>query len=179
MTGAERPDPKLVEIAQHIEGIVLDVDGVLTDGRIIYSDDGRELKQFHVQDGASIKLLAEHGIAVAIITGRMSTVVDRRARELNVEFVVQGAANKKEALQRLVEQGFPEGHLCAVGDDIQDLPLFGETAVTLAVTVPNAHPAVLERAHYVTARGGGEGVVVELAELILRAQDKWPFGQTR
>jgi len=165
----------LTQTAAHIRGVVFDVDGVLTDGRIIYSDDGHELKQFHVQDGASIKLLAQNDVAIAIITGRRSSIVARRASELDVKYLRQGATDKATALAELIEQGFPSTHLCAVGDDIQDLPLFNAAAVTLAATVANAHPAVAERAHFVTQRRGGDGIVVELAELILRAQDKWQF----
>ena len=90
---------------QAIQGIVFDVDGVLTDGRITYTDDGHELKSFHVQDGASIKLLMENEIAVAIITGRRSPIVARRARELGVSHLVQGAADKTDALDQLIADG--------------------------------------------------------------------------
>jgi 3-deoxy-D-manno-octulosonate 8-phosphate phosphatase (KDO 8-P phosphatase) len=175
MAGESRKSGLLTQIAAQIRGVIFDVDGVLTDGRIIYSDDGHELKQFHVQDGASIKLLAQNDIAIAIITGRQSSIVARRANELGIEHLQQGATDKATALAELIEHGFPSTHLCAVGDDIQDLALFNADAVTLAATVANAHPAVAEQAHFVTERQGGNGIVVELAELILRAQDKWPF----
>ena len=166
-------DPNLEARARDLRGVVFDVDGVLTDGRIIYTDDGHELKQFHVQDGASLKLLAGADLAVGIITGRRSPIVARRARELGISFVQQGADNKSEALDLLIKSGFPDTHLAAVGDDIQDLRLFDHAAVTLGITVPNAHPEVIGRADCVTTRAGGEGVVVELAEWILKAQDKW------
>ena len=163
------------QIAKTIKGIVFDVDGVLTDGRIIYSDNGVETKHFHVQDGASIKLMASRGIEIAIITGRESTIVRRRAAELNIVHVVQGANSKTDALQSLMEKGFPNHDLCAVGDDIQDLQLFNHPSVTLRATVANAHPVVLSRANFTTLRAGGEGVALELAELILKAQGKWDF----
>ncbi len=166
-------DPDLTARAAQLQGIVLDVDGVLTDGRIIYTDDGHELKQFHVQDGASLKLLMGAGLPVAIITGRRSPIVARRARELGISFLQQGADNKCQALDLLIKGGFPDANLAVVGDDIQDLPLFEHAAVSLSVTVPNAHPEVLKRADCATLRAGGEGVVVDLAEWILRAQDKW------
>ena len=166
-------DPKLTTRAAALRGIVFDVDGVLTDGRIIYTDDGHELKQFNVQDGASLKLLANAGLAIAIITGRRSPIVARRARELGIDFVQQGADNKSQALDLLLEQGFPDTNLAAVGDDLQDLKLFGHAAVSLGITVPNAHPEVLKRADAVTHRAGGDGVAVELAEWILKTQDKW------
>jgi 3-deoxy-D-manno-octulosonate 8-phosphate phosphatase (KDO 8-P phosphatase) len=169
-------DQKMLrELASTIRGIVLDVDGVLTDGKIIYGSDGSEHKHFHVQDGGSLKLLDAQGIDLAIITGRQSSVVQRRADELGITHVNQGAHNKAEALDQLIAQGFPDTNLCAIGDDIQDFQLFNHPAVTLIATVANAHPAVLARAQFVTQRRGGEGAIVELGELILRAQDRWPF----
>lgn len=169
-------DQKMLQaLAGSIDGIVLDVDGVLTDGKIIYSTDGSEQKQFHVQDGSSLNLLRAQGMALAIVTGRNSPVVQRRADELGITFVSQGVHNKAEALEQLIVQGFPDSNLCAVGDDVQDFGLFNHPAVTLVATVANAHPAVLARAQFVTQRRGGEGVMVELSELILRAQNRWPF----
>ena len=165
----------LREIASAISGIVLDVDGILTDGKIVYSTDGSEQKQFHVQDGGSLKLLASQGIALAIVTGRNSTVVQRRADELGITFISQGAEDKAAGLDQLISQGFPDSQLCAIGDDVQDMQLFDHPAISLVATVPNAHPAVLSRAQFVTQRRGGEGVIVELSELILRAQHRWPF----
>jgi 3-deoxy-D-manno-octulosonate 8-phosphate phosphatase (KDO 8-P phosphatase) len=164
----------LYAVASTIEGIVLDVDGVLTDGKITYTSDGNELKSFHVQDGGSLKLLASHGIALAIITGRQSAIVERRAKELGIAFVQQGVDNKASALDQLISDGFPAAGLCAIGDDLQDLQLFDHGGVSLAATVANAHPAVLSRAQFVTQRPGGAGVIVELAELILRAKKRWP-----
>ena len=166
---------ELSRLASKVTGIVFDVDGVLTDGRIIYSDDGHELKQFNVQDGASMKLLAEQGVELAIITGRRSPMVARRARELNITFVQQGASSKGEALDLLISQGFPANGLAAVGDDLQDIEVFNHAAVSLAITVPNAHPATLSAADWVTTRAGGQGVVVEIAHHILLAQNKWPY----
>ena len=164
----------LYAVASTIEGIVLDVDGVLTDGKITLTSDGNELKSFHVQDGGSLKLLASQGIALAIITGRQSTIVERRAKELGIAFVQQGVDNKASALDQLISDGFPASGLCAIGDDLQDLQLFDHRGVSLAATVANAHPAVLSRAQFVTQRPGGAGVIVELAELILRAKKRWP-----
>ena len=165
----------LYDLARSIAGIVLDVDGVLTDGKIIYSSDGSEQKHFHVQDGGSLKLLAAQGIALAIITGRNSNVVQRRAEELGISFIRQGAHSKAEALDELILEGFPASNLCAIGDDIQDFQLFEHRAVTLTATVANAHPAVLAKAQFVTQRCGGEGVIVELSELLLRARERWHY----
>ncbi len=168
-------DPSTRERAALLRGIVFDVDGVLTDGRIIYTDDGHELKQFHVQDGASLKLLADAGIAIGIITGRRSPTVARRARELGIKHVIQGAGNKADALDKLIDAGFPDADLAAVGDDVQDLNMFEHAAVTLSITVASAHPAVLARADAVTDRAGGDAIVVELAEWVLQAQGKWAY----
>lgn len=171
---ATRQDP-LHDLAQSINGIVLDVDGVLTDGKIIYGSDGSEYKHFHVQDGGSLKLLAAQGIALAIITGRSSSIVQRRAEDLGIVHVSQGADDKASALDQLIAEGFPAKNLCAIGDDLQDLQLFQHPAVTLTATVANAHPTVLSKAQFITQRAGGSGVIVELGELILRAQQRWPF----
>ena len=165
----------MIDIASKVQGIVFDVDGVLTDGRIIYTDDGHELKQFNVQDGASIKLLQRHDIAVAIITGRRSPMVARRARELGIRFVEQGVESKSAALDKLIEQGFPAQNNAAVGDDLQDIDIFRHPSVSLAITVPNAHPATLEQAHITTDRRGGDGVAVDIAQFLLSAQGKWDF----
>ena len=171
---ATRQDP-LHDLAQSINVIVLDVDGVLTDGKIIYGTDGREYKHFNVQDGSSLKLLAAQGIALAIITGRSSSIVQRRAEELGIVHVSQGSDDKASALDQLIAEGFPAKNLCAIGDDLQDLQLFQHPAVTLTATVAGAHPTVLSKAQFVTQREGGSGVIVELGELILRAQQRWPF----
>ena len=168
-------DEQLAAQARHVRGIVFDVDGVLTDGRIIYSDDGHELKQFNVQDGASLKLLAANDIAIAIITGRRSPTVARRARELGITYLRQGAESKSAALDDLVSEGFPANDNAAVGDDLQDIAMFDHASVGFSITVPNAHPAALQRADYTTRRRGGDGVAVEVAELILTAQGKWVF----
>ena len=162
-------------LAARIKGVILDVDGVLTNGQITYSDGGEELKSFHVQDGASIKLLQQHGIEVAIISGRKSLAVTRRAEELGIKYVIQGAHSKSQALDQLLDAGFCRDNLCAIGDDLADLELYARQNVTLKVTVANGHPVVRARADFVTQRRGGEGVIVELAQLILKAQDRWEF----
>ena len=162
------------DLVRAIRGVVFDVDGVLTDGRITYTDDGHELKSFHVQDGASIKLLMENDIAVGIITGRRSPIVAKRARELGIRHVVQGAEDKPTALDQLIAEGFPDDNLAAIGDDLQDLKLFAHPAVSCAITVPNGHPYVVDSTAWVTERAGGQGVAVDVAQRILRAKDRWP-----
>lgn len=166
--------PAILDAARAIELVSFDVDGVLTDGRIIYTDDGREIKAFNVQDGAAIKLLAAHGIEIAILTGRRSPMVERRAAELGVRHLEQALTDKAPALRTLCAQlQIPLDRAAHVGDDLPDLDLF--SLVGLSVSVPNGHPAVKARADYVTETPGGEGVARELAELLLRARGAWPY----
>jgi 3-deoxy-D-manno-octulosonate 8-phosphate phosphatase (KDO 8-P phosphatase) len=168
-------DSHLQSLAKQVTGIILDVDGVLTNGQIVYSDNGAELKFFHVQDGASIKLLMKNGIQVAIISGRDSPVVNRRADELGIQHVFQGASSKSQALDELIANGFVDHNLCAIGDDLADLELYARPEITLRATVANGHPAVIKEADFATKRQGGEGAIVELAELILQSQGRWNF----
>ncbi len=168
-------DKHLEALAAAVKGIILDVDGVLTDGHIIYADNGTELKHFHVQDGASIKLMMQQGIAIAVITGRRSTMVERRCAELGIKYFKQGVEDKAAAWGSLISEGFPGENIAAVGDDLQDLILFAQPNIIFNITVSNAHPAVKERAHFITQRGGGEGVCVEIAQLVLTAQNRWPY----
>jgi len=154
--------------------VSFDVDGVLTDGQLLYTEQGDEIKAFHVQDGSAIKLLLEYGIQVALITGRRSAMVTRRAAELGIEHVFQGVADKAEALQVLrARLGLQDAAVAHVGDDLPDLPLFHR--VGLAIAVPNAHPAIFAHVHHTTTIAGGAGVAREVCELLLRARGSWPF----
>lgn len=167
------PQP-LLERARGISLVSFDVDGVLTDGRIVYSERGDEIKAFHVQDGHAIKMLQAHDIQVALITGRTSGIVERRAAELGIRHVYQGIAEKTAALEALLERlGITAAAAAHVGDDLPDLPLFA--TVGLAVGVPNGHPSALAATHYVTQLSGGQGVAREVCELLLRARDCWPY----
>lgn len=166
--------PGVIRLAKDIELVSFDVDGVLTDGQLVYADDGRELKAFHVQDGHAIKLLRGSGLQVAIITGRSSSMVDRRAAELDIEYVFQGAQDKTAALEELVARsGVRPERMAHIGDDLPDLTLFEQ--VRLAIAVPNGHPTVIARADYVTTLAGGQGVGREVCQLILTARDAWPY----
>ncbi|MDD2663482.1 MAG: HAD-IIIA family hydrolase [Dechloromonas sp.] len=151
--------------------IAFDIDGVMTDGGLTYTDDGHELKTFNVQDGLGIKLLQKAGIEVAIITGRKSGVVAARARDLGIEHVHQGVADKRATLAALLERLGVQWPECAfMGDDLIDLPAM--TRCGLAIAPANARPVVKEIAHTVTEAGGGRGAVREAAELILEAQGR-------
>lgn len=158
--------------AKKIRLLLLDVDGVLTDGRIIIDDRGAETKQFDVRDGQGIALLMRAGIQVGFITGRSSKVVEYRARELGVRIVYQGVESKADAYQEIQrETGFAEAQIAYVGDDVIDLPILHR--VGLAVTVKDSWPELLPIVDFVTEKCGGRGAVREIAELLLRAQSRW------
>ncbi len=152
-----------------IELLVLDVDGVLTDGRLYFSGRGEALKVFHARDGHGIKLLMGSGVEVAAISGRRSAAVSARMRELKVRNVVQGCNDKVAALLELTRrlQIAPLKCACIV-DDTPDLPLMA--AVGYAAAVADAHPLVLSAAHWVSRLPGGRGAVRELCDVILRAR---------
>jgi 3-deoxy-D-manno-octulosonate 8-phosphate phosphatase (KDO 8-P phosphatase) len=152
-----------------IELLLLDVDGVLTDGRLYYSARGEVLKVFHVHDGHGIKLLMESGVAVAAVSGRRSAAVAARMRELKVRHVVQGCGDKLEALASLTRRLAIDPLACAcIVDDTPDLPLMA--AVGFAAAVADAHPVVLSAAHWVSTAPGGRGAVRELCDALLRAR---------
>jgi 3-deoxy-D-manno-octulosonate 8-phosphate phosphatase (KDO 8-P phosphatase) len=164
--------PDLAGRIAAIELLVLDVDGVLTDGRIVYSDNGVETKTFHVHDGAGVRFWLDAGRQAAIISGRQSPAVARRARELGIPHVIQGAGAKLPALQTLLRQiGLGPDQACVVGDDLPDLPLLRNAG--LGVAVADACPELRLAAHYVTSRPGGRGAVREVVELLLAGQGQW------
>jgi len=165
-------DKGLVEKIKRIRLLLLDVDGVLTDGRIIYDDDGRETKFFDVRDGHGLKLLMRSGVEVGIITSRESRVVAHRAKNLGIELVRQGMLDKLKALEEILEERpYAPEEIAYVGDDTVDLPVLKR--VGLSVAVADAVEEVKEMADYVTGKTGGRGAVREVAELILKAQGKW------
>jgi 3-deoxy-D-manno-octulosonate 8-phosphate phosphatase (KDO 8-P phosphatase) len=152
-----------------IELLILDVDGVLTDGRLYFSARGETLKVFHVRDGHGIKLLMGAGIAVAALSGRRSDAVAARMRELRVPHVVQACSDKVTALRRLTERLDIDPLNCAcIVDDTPDLPLM--SAVGMAGAVADAHPVVLSAAHWISKANGGQGAVRELCDALLRAR---------
>lgn len=152
--------------------LLLDVDGVLTDGRIIYDGKGQEWKFFNVKDGHGIKLLQRGGVEVGILSGRESSAVGIRARELKIDLVIQKAWDKVKALKTIQKRRkIALAEVCFVGDDLVDLPVFSR--VGFAVAVADSVPEVKKRAHFVTQHPGGHGAVREVCEVILRAQRKW------
>lgn len=158
--------------SRHVRMLILDVDGVLTDGSIIMDQHGAETKAFHVRDGHGIKLLQRAGIEVAIITGRSSAVVAARARDLGIKHVIQGSLNKTEGLAELQQAtGIMAGESAMMGDDVVDLPPMYECALKLAPA--DAHISVLAKADWISDFAGGHGAVRQVAEGLILATGKW------
>jgi len=157
-----------------IELLCLDVDGVLTDGRLTYHSDGSESKAFHTQDGHALKTLAASGVQLAIISGRRSPMVERRAAELGIQQLYQGFEDKTVAFGELVAASSTAADRIAhIGDDLPDLALFD--LVGCSMSVADAHPLVRQRADLVSDLPGGHGAVRELCEQIMNAQGTWPY----
>lgn len=162
--------------ARKIRVLMLDVDGVMTDGKVclLSFPDGsvQEMKQFNAHDGAGLKLAQDAGLKTGVITGRDSAAVKRRAAETGMEFVYQGCAHKMTAYEEFLQTaGVDDSAVAYVGDDLPDIPLLRR--VGFAVAVANAAPEVKRAAHFVTKRAGGDGAVREVIESILKAQGKW------
>ncbi|EHQ51374.1 MULTISPECIES: KdsC family phosphatase [Ectothiorhodospira] len=159
----------LTERARRVRFVIFDVDGVLTDGSLFLDDDGRQYKAFNSKDGQGMRMLADSGVQVGILTGRRSGVVEHRMRDLGIRLVVQGRRDKLEALGGLLaDAGVGADETAYVGDDVVDLPVMRRVA--LAVAVADAHALVREHAHYVTRQPGGRGAAREVCEFIMEAQ---------
>jgi 3-deoxy-D-manno-octulosonate 8-phosphate phosphatase (KDO 8-P phosphatase) len=158
--------------AAKVKLLILDVDGVLTDGRIIMDHKGREIKAFDVRDGHGIKLLREAGIEVAILTGRNSPVVQKRADDLGILWVRQAVNDKVAAYQEIAHKvGIGYKETCFVGDDLVDIPLLKQ--VEVPIVVADGAPEAKRLALYVTQSPGGRGAVREVCDLLLQSQGKW------
>ncbi len=166
----ERANPDgAIHRARNLKLMVFDVDGVMTDGTLYYSERGEELKAFNIRDGLGIKLLRQYGVEVALITARSSRAVELRAANLGIAHLYQGAEDKRGAYAALLARlALAAGQSGYMGDDLLDLALI--TRCGFAATVPAAPEAVKSRAHYVTRAHGGHGAVREVCEFILRAQ---------
>jgi len=159
----------LLARAARIRLACFDVDGTLTDGGLYYDAQGREAKRFHVQDGLGLRLLEEHGVAVALITARRGDVALARARDLRLSHVHVDVGDKAACLHALRESlGLADDEVAHMGDDLPDLPALALAG--LAVAPANAHPRVAERVHWVTGARGGDGAARELCDLILHAR---------
>ncbi|HZP01706.1 MAG TPA: HAD family hydrolase [Terriglobia bacterium] len=170
------PSPKLRNRARKIKLLLMDVDGVLTDGRIYYVPDPKggvfETKTFHSRDGLAIRIAHKEGLKTGIITGRSSPVIEHRVKELGIHYLQQMALEKLAPYQAILSAaGLDDSQVCYIGDDIVDLPVLSR--VGLAVGVGGGDELLRPHAHYWTTRPGGLGAVRETIELILRAQGKW------
>lgn len=155
--------------AKKLKLLILDVDGVLTDGRLFFDNEGTEYKCFHARDGHGMKLLQQTGVQIAVISGRQSNSVALRMKNLGIEHVFQGHENKRAAFAGLMATTGLTPEQCAyVGDDVLDLPIMQH--VGLSIAVQDAHFAVKERADWCTALPGGQGAVREVCDLIMQAQ---------
>ena len=165
--------PEVQRRAARIKLLLMDCDGVLTDGRIWVFDNGEEQKGFHTRDGMGIKLLHRAGLKSGIISGRSSSAVERRAQSLGMSFIVQGCTDKEQAFaDALAQAGVTTAQVAYIGDDLNDIPLMVQSGFGVAVA-----DAALEArlsAHYVTHAAGGFGAVREVCEVILKAQGLWP-----
>jgi len=165
-------DDKLIAKIRLIRLLVLDVDGVMTDGRIIMDYAGREIKNFDVKDGHGIKVLMRYGIDVILVTGRRSDVVEHRARDLGISEVHQGVTNKLEIGDTILRnRSLNYEHIAFIGDDIVDIPLLRRVGFSAAVA--DAAEDVRKCVDYVTIRKGGRGAVREVCEVILKAKGEW------
>lgn len=160
------------EKASKIKLLLLDVDGVLTDGRITLNDRGEETKSFDVKDGLGLKMLKSCGVTVAISTARRSRVLEQRAKELEIEDVYQGVTDKKRLCKQLrMVKGLKTEEVCSMGDDLPDLAMFEESGLRIAVA--DAVREVRESADFITMHKAGFGAVREACELVLKSQGKW------
>ncbi|MCC5883543.1 MAG: HAD hydrolase family protein [Halomonas sp.] len=162
-------DPRLLDRLRKIRLLALDVDGVLTDGRLYFQADGIEIKAFHTQDGLGLKLLRRAGLQVAFITGRESSMVSHRAAALGIDHVFQGCENKLVVLRELcARQGIELEQVAYCGDDLPDLAPIQRAGI--GITVPGAPSYIRALADHVTERSGGHGAVREICDLLLEAQ---------
>jgi len=166
---------EILKKASNIKAIFFDVDGVLTDGKIIYDDSGKEIKAFHVRDGLIISYLKKAGIITGGITGRESAAVSKRFAELRIDFCHQGIVDKAMAFEKLIKHyQLKAKEVIYIGDDLNDLPVFSLAGI--AICPADTYDYIKERADFVTAARGGEGVLREVADLVLQAQgfmEKW------
>jgi 3-deoxy-D-manno-octulosonate 8-phosphate phosphatase (KDO 8-P phosphatase) len=163
---------ELLAVAERIKLLILDVDGVLTDGTIILDNTENELKCFHVRDGHGLVMLANAGVRIAVITGRYSVVIERRARELGIKDVFQKCLDKRIAYRHLAEKySLSDEEIAYIGDDVVDIPVLAICG--LPVAVADADDEVKAFAKMVTSKRGGRGAVREVADFILKAKGVW------
>ena len=159
----------ILEKAKNIKLIILDIDGVMTDGSLFFDNSGEEYKAFNSLDGHGLRMLQECGVKVAVITGRKSALVKHRMNDLGVTMLYQGYRDKIPAFEALLKEvDFSKDQIAYVGDDVVDLPIMSQ--LDFAIAVQNAHPFVKQHAHWITDQSGGRGAVREVCEFILEAK---------
>ena len=164
--------PDVLQRASKVSLLIMDVDGVLTDGRIIYAEYGDELKCFDVQDGAGLVFWHRVGLKSAIISGRKSRLLKRRAKEMRVDFLAQGQLIKLPVYKKVLKKfRVTDEQVCVIGDDLMELSMARRAGFTVAV--PHAAEEIKNVSHYVTQREGGRGAVREAVDLILKAKGLW------
>lgn len=167
------PTQLCIEKAKPVRLLILDVDGILTTGKLFYSAQHQEIKDFHVRDGMGIKLLQQTGVSVAVISGRTSEAVKKRMQELDIEYIFLGDDKKLPLYEQLKQQlGLEDKEIACMGDDLPDLPMLRRAG--LALTVPQAPDIIQQYADLVTKTAAGEGAVREACELIMHAQATYP-----
>ncbi|MDM8566538.1 HAD family hydrolase [Candidatus Halobeggiatoa sp. HSG11] len=166
------PENFVIEAAKLIRLVVFDVDGVLTDGSLYFSDNGQEYKSFNVRDGLGMVMLQRSGVIIGIITAKQSTIVADRMQKLGIKHVFQGRVDKLVAFEQLRKELQLDYHQIAyVGDDILDIPVMSK--VGLAIAVGDANKLVVKHSHWQTKANGGKGAAREVCELIMQNQDTW------
>ena len=172
MPNMKRPDPSTLERASRVRLVLLDVDGVLTDGRIHVGSDGHDGRSFHSRDGLGVRLGQAAGLSFGVISGRRSTAVAGRAAELEIDEVHQGVGDKVACLAGILERrGIEAAATCFVGDDLVDLPVMRRVGLSAAPC--DAAPEARQAADFVTDAAGGRGAVREVVDLLLRANGRW------
>lgn len=155
-----------------IKLLLLDVDGVMTDGSIIYNSIGEEIKVFCVRDGLGIRMLMESGINVGVVTGRSSDALNHRCKNLCIQIILDGVSDKAAALEKITEKtGINDNEIAYIGDDLPDISIMRKVGIPIAVA--DAHENVIEIAHIVTSAKGGAGAIREVCEAIIKAQNNW------
>ena len=172
MTDYFKPMSEILDKAKNLKLLILDVDGVLTDGRLYFDNEGTEYKCFHARDGHGLKLLQQTGVKVAVISGRKSNSVELRMKSLGIDYVYQGHEDKLSAFAELLDSvNIKAEQVAYVGDDLLDLPIMKR--VGLAIAVNDANFAVKERADWCTVLAGGQGAVREVCDLLMQAQGNY------
>jgi 3-deoxy-D-manno-octulosonate 8-phosphate phosphatase (KDO 8-P phosphatase) len=157
---------------EKVKILLLDVDGVMTDGRIVYTDSGTEIKAFCVKDGLGIRLLINAGIKTGVVTGRSSEALHHRCKNLHIEYIFDGVLNKVEILDKIIGlTGIQASEIAYIGDDLPDISIMRGVGIPIAVA--DAHESVIDTACIVTSAKGGNGAIREVCEAILKARGQW------